>query len=103
MMVNVAPDLAFPEPPSSDQPGASSEDFGSLAAELRRENAAITAERDRALAEAKRLREARDATGLHRVVGAIAEGLGAAIAFTLMFAVLAGLVVAVMWAFGWRP
>lgn len=101
------PDLAFPEPPRPDepaQPGQSTPaDFAALADELRRENAAISAERDRAVAEAKRLRDEREATGLYRVVGVIAEGVGAAVALVLTFGVLAALVAAVMFAFGWRP
>ena len=93
--------LAFPEPPNNPHAGPAND--ATHAGDLARENAQITAERDRALAEIKRLRDLHEATGLRRTVGAIAEGLGAALAFTLMFALLALLVAGVMFAFGWRP
>lgn len=103
-MTSAAPGpLGFPEPPRPNTPAAGPEDFAAIADDLRRENAAITAERDRAVAEAKRLRDEQEATGLYRVVGAIARGIGAAVALTLAFGVLVGIVAAIALAVGWRP
>lgn len=93
-MVSMTDHLPFPQPPAHDAPRATAEVYQSIDETLAATSdkldklEALIAERDRAVAEAKRLREERDARGLRRVVGAIGEGLGAAVALTLGFGAL---------------
>lgn len=97
------PDLSFPEPPAIEPPRGAEYIAAQAGRYTSADFAAIAAERDRAVAEAKRLRAERDATGLHRVVGAIAEGIGAAVALMLALGLLVACVLAVGALVGWRP
>lgn len=100
-MTMTEPDLPFPKPPAlTPDPELLANREGDATAERLAQTAA---ERDRLAAEVKRLREEREATGFYRVVGFIAQGIGAAVALTLTFGVLVAIVAGIAYLVGWRP